>query len=124
MSLAEAVQWLGADPLGRLSLPGEPDMSLGFRFDETLSRTGEALAAAFVRLATAAPTPITVDRAAQLLDVQASAARDLLDALVDHSLVEEAVDHYWIRGLLRRHAHAVAARPNPPPHPYRAKGPL
>ncbi|WFF04576.1 BTAD domain-containing putative transcriptional regulator [Micromonospora sp. WMMD1076] len=124
MSLAQAVQWLGADPLGRLSLPGEPDMSIGFRFDETLSRTGEALTAAFVRLATAAPAPITVERAAQLLDVQASAARDLLDALVDHSLVEEAVDHYWIRGLLRRHAHAVADRSDPPPHPYRAKGSL
>ncbi|WBB69638.1 AfsR/SARP family transcriptional regulator [Micromonospora sp. WMMD812] len=128
MSLAEAVEWLRADPLGRLSLPGEPDMSLGFRFDETLSRTGEALAAAFVRLATAASTPITVGRAAELLDVEPPAARDLLDALVDHSLVEEAVDHYWIRGLLRRHAHAVADRPaphpGPPPPPYRAKGSL
>ncbi|MER7419503.1 BTAD domain-containing putative transcriptional regulator [Micromonospora peucetia] len=128
MSLAEAVEWLRADPLGRLSLPGEPDMSLGFRFDEALSRTGGALAAAFVRLATAAPTPITVGRAAELLDVDPATARDLLDALVDRSLVEEAADHYWIRGLLRRHARAAADRPaphpGPPPHPYRAKGSL
>ncbi|MEV0129630.1 BTAD domain-containing putative transcriptional regulator [Dactylosporangium sp. NPDC050688] len=127
MSLAEAVEWLRADPLGRLSLPGEPEMSLGYRFDELLSRTGEALATAFVRLAVAAPAPITVDRAAELLDVEPATARDLLDGLVDHSLVEEAADHYWIRGLLRRHARAAADRsapPGPPPHPYRAKGSL
>ncbi|MDG4798462.1 BTAD domain-containing putative transcriptional regulator [Micromonospora sp. WMMD1082] len=128
MTLAEAVEWLRADPLGRLSLPGDPDMSLGSRFDDALSRTSVALAGAFVRLATAAPAPITVQRAAELLDIAPATARELLDELVDHSLVEEAGDRYWIRDLLRLHARVVADRyahpPGPPPAPYRAKGSL
>ncbi|WP_028568830.1 BTAD domain-containing putative transcriptional regulator [Salinispora tropica] len=124
--LATAAEWLRADPLSRLSLPGEPDMSLGHRFDEALSRAGETLEAAFVRLATAAPAAITAAPAAQLLDVDPATARDLLDGLVDHSLVEEAADHYWIRALLRRHAQLAAERhaphPDPPRRPHRAKG--
>lgn len=126
MELAAAAQWLRADPLSRLSLPGEPDMSLGHRFDEALSRAGETLAAAFVRLATATPTAITAAQAAQLLDVDPATARDLLDGLVDHSLVEEAADHYWIRALLRRHAQLAderhAPHSGPPRRPHRAKG--
>ncbi|WP_196231404.1 AfsR/SARP family transcriptional regulator [Salinispora pacifica] len=123
--LAAAVEWLRVDPLSRLSLPGEPDMSLGHRFDEALSRAGETLAAAFVRLATATPTVSTAAAAAELLDVDPATARDLLDGLVDHSLVEEAAEHYWIRALLRRHAQLVAERhaPHPGP-PHRAKGTL
>lgn len=124
--LAAAVEWLRADPLSRLSLLGEPDMSLGHRFDEALARAGETLAAAFVRLATATPTARTAAAAAELLDVDPATARDLLDGLVDHSLVEEAAEHYWIRALLRRHAQLVAERhaphPGPPGQPHRAKG--
>lgn len=124
--LAAAVEWLRADPLNRLSLPGEPDMSLGHRFDEALARAGETLAAAFVRLATATPTDRTAAAAAELLDVDPDTARDLLDGLVDHSLVEETAEHYWIRPLLRRHAQLVAERhaphPGPPGQPHRAKG--
>nr|WP_240670379.1 BTAD domain-containing putative transcriptional regulator [Actinoplanes solisilvae] len=110
MSLADAVEWLSADPLARLSLPGEPDMSLGYRFDEALCRAGDTLAAAFVRLANATPERLTVARAAQLLDTGPATARDLLDELVDHSLIEEAADHYWIRELFRRHAKALPAK--------------
>lgn len=124
--LAAALEWLRVDPLSRLSLPSEPDMSLGHRFDEALSRTRDTLGAVFVRLATAAPTAITVRQAAQLLDVDPATARDLLDELVDHSLLEEAADHYWIRVLLRRHAQVAADRyaphPGPPRHPHQAKG--
>ncbi|MEU3454352.1 BTAD domain-containing putative transcriptional regulator [Micromonospora sp. NPDC006766] len=128
MTLAEAVEWLRADPVGRLSLPGDPDMSLRFRLDAALARAGERLAGAFVRLTASAADRITADRAAELLGVEPAAARDLLDQLVDHSLVEEAADHYWIRDLLRLHARDAADRhappQGPPPPPYRAKGSL
>ncbi|MFJ8580833.1 BTAD domain-containing putative transcriptional regulator [Micromonospora sp. NPDC093277] len=128
MTLAEAVEWLRADRIGRLSLPGDPGMSLGFRFDDALDRAGGTLAGAFVRLAGSALDTITVDRAAQLLETEPHTARDLLDELVDHSLVEEAATHYWIRDLLRLHARGVSDRythpDGVPPHPYRTKGTL
>ncbi|MGC4893482.1 BTAD domain-containing putative transcriptional regulator [Micromonospora sp. DT31] len=114
MTLDEAVAWLGVDPVGRLSLPGDPEMSLAGRLDEALVRVGDVLADAFLRLSAAAPGTITVPDAAGLLGVDRARARELLDDLVDQSLMEEAADQYRIRGLLRRHAHGVAGRrPNP-----------
>ncbi|MEU7712006.1 BTAD domain-containing putative transcriptional regulator [Micromonospora chalcea] len=113
MSLDEAVGWLSADPIGRLSLPGDPEMSLAGRLDEALTRAGDVLADVFLRLAEA-PGTITVPAAAGLLDVDQVRAGELLDDLVDQSLMEEAADQYRIRGLLRRHALGVAGRRTTP----------
>ncbi|WFE39724.1 BTAD domain-containing putative transcriptional regulator [Micromonospora sp. WMMD998] len=121
MTLDEAVEWLRVDPIGRLSLPGDPEMSLAGRLDGALGRLGDALVDAFLRLATGAPETITVPGAADLLGVDRAHARELLDDLVDQSLMEEAADQYRIRGLLRRHAHGVAGRR---PTPDRVKGTL
>ncbi|WBB71520.1 BTAD domain-containing putative transcriptional regulator [Micromonospora sp. WMMD1128] len=121
MTLDEAAEWLRADPIGRLSLPGDPEMSLAGRLDGALARLGDALADAFLRLAAGAPETITVPGAAGLLGVDPARARELLDDLVDQSLMEEAADQYRIRDLLRRHALGVAGRR---PTPDRVKGTL
>nr|WP_232534161.1 BTAD domain-containing putative transcriptional regulator [Plantactinospora sp. KBS50] len=128
MSLAEAVEWLRADRIGGLSLAGDPGMSLGFRLDDALERAGAELAGAFVRLATATTGTITVDRAADLLGLEPGPARNLLDELVDHCLLEESAAHYWIRELPRLHAREAAGRyappEEPPSRPHRVKGTL
>nr|WP_244872452.1 AfsR/SARP family transcriptional regulator [Catellatospora sp. TT07R-123] len=120
MTLDEAVGWLGADRLGRLSLPGERDMSVRARFDDVLAQAGPDHAGALRRLAATGLAAITVDEAAATLDVTTAAARRLLDELVDRSLLEESAAHYQVGDLLRLHLHEPAAsHPHPghtPPH--------
>jgi DNA-binding SARP family transcriptional activator len=108
MSIADAVEWLHTERVTRLSLPGDADLSLVSRFSDALGQLHHGLASSFLRLGSARSPRFSVAACAQLLHTAPDAAEDLLEQLVDASLVEEGPQHYWIRDLLRRCARGLA----------------
>ena len=108
-SVADSVAWLREDPIGRLALPGDDDMSLMRRFDALVSRLSPALADAFLRLGTSSDRSFGMATVAGLLDVGLDAAESIVDRLTDASLLTDRGGHVFVPELLRLYSHAVTA---------------
>ncbi|RLU81546.1 AfsR family transcriptional regulator [Streptomyces griseocarneus] len=118
LKVSDCVAWLREDPVARLSLPDDPRMSVPTAFRDALERIGPRLADAFLRVGPAPAARISADSAAELLGISSAAAEEILERLVDVSLLEEGPEGgYRVHGLLRdfaRHATGHAhGRPLP-----------
>ena len=109
-SLAESVEWLRVDPIARLALPGDPDMSLLGRFDDAVGRLPPALADAFLRLGTLGESALGLAAVADRLRVAPDVAETIVDQLADASLVDQRPGHYRMPELLRLYAHVADGR--------------
>ncbi len=101
-TLADAYDRLAEDPLGRLSLPGDPTMSVLRRFGDAVAHLTDPLAAGLSRLADAGPAVLSLDDCAVLLGVPSRTAERYLDELVDACLVEPVPPRsYTLSDLVR-----------------------
>ncbi|WP_327367862.1 BTAD domain-containing putative transcriptional regulator [Streptomyces sp. NBC_01217] len=95
LRLADAVGWLGEDPLARLTLTDSPDLSVTARVDGALNRLDPRLSEAFLRLAAAPGDAFTAE------DVPA-VTEAVLERLADAGLLEDGPPGpYRIHELLR-----------------------
>ncbi|MFJ8774197.1 BTAD domain-containing putative transcriptional regulator [Streptomyces microflavus] len=110
LRLGDAVEWLGDDPLARLTLTDSPDHSVSGLFDRALGRLDPRLSEAFLRIGTGPP---------ELLGGTGSAGgpegagrkgshppvpEDVLEQLADAGLLEDGPPGpYRIHDLLRAH---------------------
>lgn len=112
--LAEFVAWLRESPTSRLSLPGDPDMTLTARFERVVSRLSPVLADAVRRLA-GAEADIDGQAAVGLLRSVPESAEHLLDQLADASLVEERGGRYRVPHLIRSYLRGMHDERQPAP---------
>ncbi|EST37563.1 hypothetical protein N566_12370, partial [Streptomycetaceae bacterium MP113-05] len=116
LGLAEAADWLAEDPVGRLSLPGDPRMSVREVLGAALERLEERSADALLRLGTLEDTctdGFGADDAVSVLDAaEPEEAAALLDRLADAGLLEDGPPGpYRMHALVRSFArHAGGAR--------------
>ncbi|MGW1072832.1 BTAD domain-containing putative transcriptional regulator [Streptomyces sp. NPDC002537] len=102
LTVSDCTAWLRADPLARLSLPDDPRMSVPKALRDALERLDPRLADAFLRVGGAPAAGISVPVAAGLLGIPPVAAEEILERLVDVSLLEEGpAGGYRMHGLLR-----------------------
>jgi DNA-binding SARP family transcriptional activator len=106
-SLAASVDWLRENPIGRLALPGDPDMTLLGRLDRAVHRIAPPSVTAFLSLATLDRDDLDLAAVADLLHVGADDAEAVLDQLCDASLLDEHAGRYRVSGLLKLYAHAI-----------------
>ncbi|WP_087929265.1 AfsR/SARP family transcriptional regulator [Streptomyces albireticuli] len=116
LSVAGCVAWLREDPVARLSLPDDPRLSVPRTFTDALDRLDPRLADAFLRVGSAPPERLSVTGAAGLLGVVPSLAEELLERLVDVSLLEEGpAGRYHMHELLRNFARRATGYQAGPP---------
>lgn len=110
LRLGDAVDWLGDDPLARLTLTDSPDHSVSGLFDRALGRLDPRLSEAFLRIGTGPPEllggtgstggPEGADRTGSHPPVP----EDVLEQLADAGLLEDGPPGpYRIHDLLRAH---------------------
>jgi hypothetical protein len=94
MRIAECVQWLGQDPVSRLSVADDSELSMTRILAAALDRVDERLADAFVRIAdsTQPAHRLSVGGCAGLLGATAIDTQEILDQLVDTGLLDESAD--------------------------------
>ncbi|MFF2011599.1 BTAD domain-containing putative transcriptional regulator [Streptomyces sp. NPDC058195] len=98
LSLGDAVDWFGDDPLARLTLPDSPSLSVTALLDGALARLDPRLSEAFHRAATGTGPSFTAD------DVPGT-TEAVLERLADAGLLEDGPPGpYRIHELLRAHA--------------------
>ncbi|MEL5960388.1 BTAD domain-containing putative transcriptional regulator [Streptomyces sp. CLV115] len=98
LSLGDAVDWFGDDPLARLALPDAPGLSVTAVLDGALARLDPRLSEAFRRAATGTGSSFTAD------DVPGT-TEAVLERLADAGLLEDGPPGpYRIHELLRAHA--------------------
>ncbi|MEV5198569.1 BTAD domain-containing putative transcriptional regulator [Streptomyces sp. NPDC053720] len=98
LSLGDAVDWFGDDPLARLTLPDAPGLSVTAVLDGALARLDPRLSEAFRRAATGPGSSFTAD------DVPGT-TEAVLERLADAGLLEDGPPGpYRIHELLRAHA--------------------
>ncbi|XQE80098.1 BTAD domain-containing putative transcriptional regulator [Streptomyces microflavus] len=110
LRLGDAVDWLGDDPLARLTLTDSPDHSVSGLFDRALGRLDPRLSEAFLRIGTGPPEllggtgstggPESAGRTGSHPPVP----EDVLEQLADAGLLEDGPPGpYRIHDLLRAH---------------------
>lgn len=110
LRLGDAVDWLGDDPLARLTLTDSPDHSVSGLFDRALGRLDPRLSEAFLRIGTGPPEllggtgstggPEDAGRTGSHPPVP----EDVLEQLADAGLLEDGPPGpYRIHDLLRAH---------------------
>ncbi|MFD8743523.1 BTAD domain-containing putative transcriptional regulator [Streptomyces sp. NPDC059616] len=98
LSLGDAVDWFGDDPLARLALPDTPGLSVTAVLDGALARLDPRLSEAFRRAATGTGSSFTAD------DLPGT-TEAVLERLADAGLLEDGPPGpYRIHELLRAHA--------------------
>ncbi|MFE0046044.1 AfsR/SARP family transcriptional regulator [Streptomyces albireticuli] len=116
LSVADCVAWLREDPVARLSLPDDPRLSVPRAFTDALDRLDPRLADAFLRVGASPPERLSVTGTAGLLGVVPSLAEELLERLVDVSLLEEGpAGRYHMHELLRNFARRATGYQAGPP---------
>jgi DNA-binding SARP family transcriptional activator len=108
MRIADAVGWLGEDPIGRLAVPGDPHMSVPHRMAGWLRRFEPELVTAFVRLGTSTEARFSIASGSALLGAAQATTEQVFDHLVDANLLEAGPGHYTMHDLLRRVARSAA----------------
>lgn len=105
LRLADAVDWLGEDPLARLTLTDSPDHSVTGLFDRALDRLDPRLSEAFERLAQG-PPELLADRGPEGGGPVPESVRE---QLADAGLLEDGPPGpYRIHDLLRAHVRRTA----------------
>ncbi|MEU1674563.1 BTAD domain-containing putative transcriptional regulator [Streptomyces roseifaciens] len=105
LTVADCVAWLREDPMRRLSLPDDPQMSVPRVLGDALQRLDPRLAEAFLRVGGAPPAPLPVADAARLLGIPAAPAEEILERLADAGLLEEeSAGRFRMHELLRAFA--------------------
>ncbi|MEU5370061.1 BTAD domain-containing putative transcriptional regulator [Streptomyces sp. NPDC005951] len=105
LRLADAADWLGDDPLARLTLTGSPDHSVSGLFDRALGRLDPRLSEAFTHLAQGPPTLLD-DRGP---DDEGPVPEAVREQLADAGLLEDGPPGpYRIHDLLRAHVRRTA----------------
>ncbi|MFH9136195.1 BTAD domain-containing putative transcriptional regulator [Streptomyces sp. NPDC017524] len=107
LRLADAVDWLGEDPLARLTLTDSPDLSVTGLFDRALGRLDPRLSEAFERLAQG-PPELLADRNRGSEDEE-GVPEAVRERLADAGLLEDGPPGpYRIHDLLRAHVRRTA----------------
>lgn len=102
LRLADAVGWLGEDPLARLTLTDSPDLSVRALLDGALNRLGPRLSEAFQRVA-AAPGDTFVP------EDSPAVTEAVLEQLADAGLLEDGPPGpYRVHELLRSYVRTTA----------------
>ncbi|MGW3581572.1 BTAD domain-containing putative transcriptional regulator [Streptomyces rubiginosohelvolus] len=105
LRLADAADWLGDDPLARLTLTDSPDHSVSGLFDRALGRLDPRLSEAFTHLAQGPPTLLD-DRGP---DDEGPVPEAVREQLADAGLLEDGPPGpYRIHELLRAHVRRTA----------------
>ncbi|MFF9578125.1 BTAD domain-containing putative transcriptional regulator [Streptomyces rubiginosohelvolus] len=105
LRLADAADWLGDDPLARLTLTDSPDHSVSGLFDRALGRLDPRLSEAFTHLAQGPPTLLD-DRGP---DDDGPVPEAVREQLADAGLLEDGPPGpYRIHDLLRAHVRRTA----------------
>ncbi|NED01390.1 AfsR family transcriptional regulator [Streptomyces sp. SID6648] len=105
LRLADAADWLGDDPLARLTLTDSPDHSVTGLFDRALGRLDPRLSEAFTHLAQGPPTLLD-DRGP---DDDGPVPEAVREQLADAGLLEDGPPGpYRIHDLLRAHVRRTA----------------
>lgn len=105
LRLADAADWLGDDPLARLTLTDSPDHSVSGLFDRALGRLDPRLSEAFTHLAQGPPTLLD-DRGP---DDEGPVPEAVREQLADAGLLEDGPPGpYRIHDLLRAHVRRTA----------------
>lgn len=111
---AGLVRAIRADPVRKLAMAGDPQMSVHRMLAEFLRGLDRQIAEAFVRIGSSPLPDLTLGECSALLGRPAADAEQLLEALVDAGLVGGAADgRYHVNGLLRGFCAGVAHRPRP-----------
>ncbi|WP_460037793.1 AfsR/SARP family transcriptional regulator [Streptomyces cavourensis] len=106
LRLGDAVDWLGDDPLARLTLTDSPDHSVSGLFDRALGRLDPRLSEALLRIGTGPPELLReAGRADGTEDHDhPSVPEDVLEQLADAGLLEDGPPGpYRVHDLLRAH---------------------
>ncbi|MET9052771.1 AfsR/SARP family transcriptional regulator [Streptomyces bacillaris] len=104
--LGDAVDWLGGDPLARLTLTDSPDHSVSGLFDRALGRLDPRLSEALLRIGTGPPDLLREDAGPDGTEEHdhPSVPEDVLEQLADAGLLEDGPPGpYRVHDLLRAH---------------------
>ncbi|MFG2405215.1 BTAD domain-containing putative transcriptional regulator [Streptomyces brevispora] len=102
LRLADAVGWLGEDPLARLTLTDSPDISVRALLDGALNRLGPRLSEAFQRVAAAPGDTFAPDDSPAVTET-------VLEQLADAGLLEDGPPGpYRVHELLRSYVRRTA----------------
>ncbi|RIV40369.1 AfsR/SARP family transcriptional regulator [Micromonospora radicis] len=103
--IADCVTWLRGDRFARMSLVGDPRMSITETFGAWLDDLDPRLSAAFVRIARCSyPGSMTADDLAGVLDRPVPATGQILDLLADAGAIEGGSGIYTMHELVRAFA--------------------
>ncbi|MBP2406742.1 BTAD domain-containing putative transcriptional regulator [Streptomyces syringium] len=107
LRVADCAAWLRDDPVTRLSLAGDPRLSVPRVFATALDRLDPLLADAFLAIGRCDRRRFTARLGARLLGVAPQEAEETLERLVDAGLLEEEpAGEYQMHELLRAFARA------------------
>ncbi|MGI5532154.1 BTAD domain-containing putative transcriptional regulator [Streptomyces syringium] len=107
LRVADCVAWLRDDPVTRLSLAGDPRLSVPRVFATALDRLDPLLADAFLAIGRCDRRRLTARLGGRLLGVAPQEAEETLERLVDAGLLEEEpAGEYHMHELLRAFARA------------------
>ncbi|MEU8624892.1 BTAD domain-containing putative transcriptional regulator [Streptomyces sp. NPDC048669] len=102
LRLADAVGWLGEDPLARLTLTDSPDISVRALLDGALNRLGPRLSEAFQRVAAAPGETFAAEDSPAVTEA-------VLEQLADAGLLEDGPPGpYRVHELLRSYVRRTA----------------
>ncbi|MYR92209.1 MULTISPECIES: AfsR/SARP family transcriptional regulator [unclassified Streptomyces] len=104
LRLVDAVDWLGDDPLARLTLTDSPDHSVSGLFDRALGRLDPRLSEALLRIGTGPPELLHAAEGGDGTKSAPPVPEDVLEQLADAGLLEDGPPGpYRIHDLLRTH---------------------
>ncbi|WP_237326288.1 AfsR/SARP family transcriptional regulator [Streptomyces sp. CBMAI 2042] len=104
LRLGDAVDWLGDDPLARLTLTDSPDHSVSGLFDRALDRLDPRLSEALLRIGTGPPELLGEAIRTDGKRNHPPVPEDVLEQLADAGLLEDGPPGpYRIHDLLRAH---------------------
>lgn len=114
LRLADGVQWLGDDPVARLTLPDDSRMSVRRLLGTAIDRLDPRQADAFLRVAALPRTGFSPADGAVALGTSEADAEDVLEQLADAGFLEEGPPvPYRMHELLRAYARGVVEPVSP-----------
>ncbi|UED87400.1 AfsR/SARP family transcriptional regulator [Streptomyces profundus] len=109
LALADCVSWLAEDPLARLTLTGDPRMSVARLLDGAVDRLGPELVDVYAALGELDAAAFEAADCAPMLGRSPAESDDVLEQLADTGLLEDGPPGpYHMHPLLRLHARRTA----------------